>query len=133
MVIGVDVAKAELVVATRPTGTRWTVATDEAGVGALAARLTREAPELVVREATGGYELLAAAAGLPVAVVNPRQVRDFARATGQLAKTDGIDAEVLALFGERVRPAVRPLPNAEAQALEALLTRRRQLLEMLNS
>jgi transposase len=137
MLVGIDVAKAELVVATRPTGEVWAVANDEPGAQALAARLVGESPELIVLEATGGYELLAAAAlaaaQLPVVVVNPRQVRDFARATGQLAKTDRIDAAVLALFAERVRPAVRPLPNAEAQALEALLTRRRQLLEMLHA
>jgi len=137
MLVGIDVAKVELVVATRPAGERWTVANDEAGVRELAARLRGAAPELVVLEATGGYELLAvaalAAAGLPVVVVNPRQVRDFAKATGQLAKTDRIDADVLALFGERVRPPGRPLPNAEAQALDALLTRRRQLLEMLHA
>ena len=88
-------------------------------------------------EATGGYELLAvaalAAAALPVVVVNPRQVRDFARATGQLAKTDRIDADVLALFADRVRPAVRPIADAEAQELDALLTRRRQLLDMLGA
>jgi transposase len=137
MVVGIDVAKAELVVAVRPTGETWAVTNDEPGAAALAARLQREVPEFVVLEATGGYELLAvaalAAAGLPVAVVNPRQVRDFAKATGQLAKTDRIDAGVLALFAERVRPDVRPLPNAEAQALDALLTRRRQLLEMLQA
>ncbi len=93
--------------------------------------------ELIVLEATGGYELLAvaalAAAALPVVVVNPRQVRDFARATGQLAKTDRIDADLLALFAERVRPAVRPIAGAAAQELEALLARRRQLLEMLQA
>jgi transposase len=93
--------------------------------------------KLIVLEATGGYELLVvsalAAAQLPVVVVNPRQVRDFARATGQLAKTDAIDADVLALFAERVRPAVRPLPEADAQELDALLARRRQLLEMLQA
>lgn len=137
MFVGIDVAKAELVVATRPTGEPWAVPNDEAGVAALAARLRREPPALVVLEATGGYELLAAAAlaaaGLPVAVVNPRQVRDFAKATGELAKTDRLDAGVLALFAERVRPPARPLPNAESQALEALLTRRRQLLEMLHA
>jgi transposase len=137
MVVGVDVAKAELVVATRPSGEHWVVANDEPGARALAERLGAAAPELVVLEATGGYELLAVAAlaavDLPVVVVNPRQVRDFAKATGQLAKTDRIDAEILALFAERVRPAVRPLPNAEARALEALLTRRRQLLEMLQA
>jgi transposase len=137
MFVGIDVAKAELVVFARPSGEPWVVANDEAGVGESAARLRGPAPELIVLEATGGYELLAvaarAAADLPVVVVNPRQVRDFAKATGQLAKTDRIDAAVLALFAERVRPAVRPLPNAEARALEALLTRRRQLLEMLHA
>lgn len=137
MVVGVDVAKAELVVAVRPGGEHWVVANDEAGARALAARLRERAPTLVVLEATGGYEVVAvaalAAAGLPVVVVNPRQVRDFARATGQLAKTDRIDAAVLALFAERVQPPVRPLPNADARALDALLTRRRQLLEMLQA
>lgn len=137
MLIGIDVAKAELVIAARPSGERWTVANDERGVQALVARLTREPAALIVLEATGGYELLCvaglAAAALPVVVVNPRQVRDFARATGQLAKTDRIDADVLALFAERVRPAVRPLADAEAQELEALLARRRQLLDMLQA
>jgi transposase len=137
MLVGIDVAKAELVVATRPAGERWTVENDERGVRTLVERLRRDAVELVVLEATGGYELLCvaalAAASLPVVVVNPRQVRDFARATGQLAKTDRIDADILALFAERVRPAVRALPDAEAQDLDALLTRRRQLLEMLQA
>lgn len=137
MLVGIDVAKAELVVATRPAGERWTVENDERGVRTLVERLRRDAVELVVLEATGGYELLCvaalAAASLPVVVVNPRQVRDFARATGQLAKTDRIDAEILALFAERVRPAVRALPDAEAQELDALLARRRQLLEMLQA
>jgi len=137
MVIGIDVAKAELVVAARPGGERWTVANDERGVRTLVERLRATPPELIVLEATGGYELLCvgalAAAGLPVVVVNPRQVRDFAKATGQLAKTDRIDADILALFAERVRPAVRALPDAEAQELEALLARRRQLLEMLQA
>ncbi|HYD51089.1 MAG TPA: IS110 family transposase [Gemmatimonadaceae bacterium] len=137
MLVGIDVAKAELVVGTRPAAERWTVANDERGVRTLVERLTRDAPELIVLEATGGYELLAvgalAAAGLPVVVVNPRQVRDFARATGQLAKTDRIDADVLALFAERVRPDVRPLRGEDAQELDALLTRRRQLLDMLQA
>jgi transposase len=137
MLIGIDVAKAELVVAARPSGERWTVANDERGVRTLVDRLRTVPPELIVLEATGGYELLCvaalAAAALPVVVVNPRQVRDFAKATGQLAKTDTIDADVLALFAERVRPAVRALPDAEAQELEALLARRRQLLEMLQA
>jgi transposase len=115
----------------------WTVANDEAGMRSLVERLTALRPELIVLEATGGYELLGVAAlvaaGLPVVVVNPRQVRDFAKATGQLAKTDLLDADILALFAERVRPAIRPLPDAEAHELDALLTRRRQLLEMLQA
>ncbi len=137
MLIGIDVAKAELVVAARPTGERWTVANDERGVRTLVERFERDAPELIVLEATGGYELLCvaglAAVGLPIVVVNPRQVRDFAKATGQLAKTDRIDADILALFAERVHPAVRPLPDAAAQELDALLARRRQLIEMLQA
>jgi transposase len=137
MLVGIDVAKAELVVGTRPAAERWTVENDERGVRTLVERLTRDAPELIVLEATGGYELLAVAAlvaaGLPVVVVNPRQVRDFARATGQLAKTDRIDADVLALFAERVRPEVRPLRDDAAHELDALLARRRQLLDMLQS
>jgi len=137
MLIGVDVAKAELVIAARPSGERWTVANDERGMRTLVDRLRREPPELIVLEATGGYELLCVAAlvaaALPVVVVNPRQVRDFAKATGQLAKTDRIDADILALFAERVRPEVRVLPDADAQELDALLARRRQLLEMLQA
>lgn len=137
MLVGIDVAKAELVVAVRPSGERWTVANDERGVRALVERLRQESPTLIVLEATGGYELLCVAglvaAPLPVVVANPRQVRDFAKATGQLAKTDRIDAELLALFAERVRPSVRVLPDAEAQELDALLARRRQLLEMLQA
>lgn len=133
--VGIDVAKAELVVAERPGVAQWSVANDEPGVRALAARLRASRPALVVLEATGGYELGAvgalAEAGLPVVVVNPRQVRDFARATGQLAKTDALDAGVLALFAERVRPAVRPLPTEAQEELGAVLARRRQLLEML--
>jgi transposase len=137
MVVGIDVAKAELVIGVRPTGERWAVGNDERGVRTLVERLRREAPELIVLEATGGYELVCAAAlaaaALPVVVVNPRQVRDFAKATGQLAKTDRVDAGILALFAERVRPAMRALPDADAQELEALLARRRQLLEMLQA
>jgi transposase len=133
--VGIDVAKAELVVAERPGATHWTVANDEAGVRLLTQRLCTAAPTLIVLEATGGYELAVVgalgAAGLPVVLVNPRQVRDFARATGQLAKTDALDAHVLALFAERVRPPVRPLPSEAQVDLDAVLTRRRQLLEML--
>lgn len=133
--VGIDVAKAELVIAICPSGERWTVPNDPAGIQALIERMGEHAPTLVVLEATGGYErapvAALAAARLPVVVANPRQVRDFARATGQLAKTDRIDAAILALFAERVRPAPRVLPDDAAQALDALLTRRRQLLEML--
>lgn len=134
MYIGIDVAKGELVMAAGPTGPVTTVTNDEPGVTRLVGALRELAPTLIVLEATGGYEIpctaALAAAQLPVVVVNPRQVRDFAKATGQLAKTDRIDARVLARFGERVQPEQRPLPSEEQQALEALLARRRQLLEM---
>ena len=133
--VGLDVAKATLDIALRPSGEQWSVPNDEAGVAALLERLRPQSPALVVCEATGGFERAAiamlAAAGLPVVVANPRQIRDFARATGQLAKTDQIDAAILALFAERVRPVPRPLASEAAQLLDALLTRRRQLLEML--
>lgn len=135
MFVGVDVAKAELVVAVRPSGATWTVPNDAAGQRTLVAQLAAERPSRIVLEATGGYELSAVAAlvaaGLPVVVVNPRQVRDFARSTGQLAKTDQLDAAMLALFAERVQPPVRRLPDAATQALDALVARRRQLVEML--
>ena len=134
VVIGIDVAKAELVSVVRPSGETWTSANDEPGVRALVERLATLAPALIVLEATGGYEVVCvaalAAANLPVVVVNPRHVRDFAKATGQLAKTDRIDAGILALFAERVQPAVRVIPDPAARELEAVLTRRRQLLEM---
>lgn len=133
--VGVDVAKAELVMAMRPSGARWTVANDDGGIRTLLKHLRQHAAALVVLEATGGYERAVvaalAAARLPVVVANPRQVRDFARATGQLAKTDRIDADTLALFGERVRPAPRVLPDEAATAFDALLTRRRQILGMI--
>ena len=137
MFVGIDVAKAELVVSITPSAERFTVANDERGVRTLVERLRAISPTLVVLEATGGHELLGvaalAAAALPVVVVNPRQVRDFAKATGQLAKTDRIDADILARFADVVRPAVRQIPDAEARELDALLTRRRQLLEMLQA
>jgi len=135
VVVGVDVAKDRLDVAVRPSGEVWSEANDETGITTLVGRLRPLRPALIVCEATGGFERAAiaalAAAGLPVVVANPRQVRDFARATGQLAKTDRLDAGILALFAERVRPTARPLPDAAAQLLDAVLTRRRQLLEML--
>lgn len=135
--IGIDVSKAELVVAIRPSHDSWTVPNDEAGIATLVARIPERACVLVVLEATGGYEIAVvaalAAAGVPLVVANPRQIRDFARATGQLAKTDQIDAHTLALFAERVRPDPRPLPDEAARALDALLTRRRQVVEMLTA
>lgn len=135
--VGIDVAQAHLAVAVRPSGEQWRTATTEPAVADLVTRLQAVAPTLVVLEATGGLELpvvaALAAAGLPVAVVNPRQVRDFAKAIGQLAKTDTLDAQVLARFAEVVQPAPRPLPDAAAQALSALLARRRQVVEMLTA
>lgn len=131
---GIDVAKGWLDVASTDGGTVRRFANDPAGIAALVAALSAEAPQLIVLEATGGHETAVAAAlaaaGLAVAVVNPRQVRDFARATGQLAKSDALDARMLAQFAARIQPPVRPLPDATSQELAALLTRRRQLLEM---
>jgi len=133
--VGIDVAKAHLDVALRPVGTHERLTNDEEGIAPLVTRLLAARPTLIVLEATGGLEVpvtaALAAAGLAVAVVNPRQVRDFAKAVGQLAKTDALDAQVLARFAEVVRPTPRPLPDADAQALTALLTRRRQVMTML--
>lgn len=135
--VGVDVAKTRLDVALLPAAQQWSVANDEAGIASLVSRLQAISPSLIVLEATGGLEspLVAAlaTAELPVVVVNPRQVRDFARATGRLAKTDRLDALVLAQFGEAVKPTPRPLPDAQAQALAALLSRRRQVVGMLTA
>lgn len=134
---GIDVSKHRLDVALSSGGEPWSVPNDSAGIDELVGRLQVADPALTVLEATGGFETAAVAAlaqaGLPVVVANPRQVRDFARATGQLAKTDRIDAAILALFAERVRPEVRPLPDEEARILDALLTRRRQVLQMLTA
>jgi transposase len=133
--VGLDVAKAHLDLAVHPTGAIARFAHDETGLSAMTTYLRPLAPALVVLEATGGYEADVAAAlvlaGLPVAVVNPRQVRDFARALGHLAKTDVLDATVLAQFADRIRPEPRPLPDAAHRALTAVVTRRRQLVEML--
>lgn len=135
--VGIDVAKSWLDVAQRPEGQALRVRNEQAHLGELVARLTSLAPELIVLEATGGLELPVVAAlleaSLPVVVVNPRQVREFARATGRLAKTDALDAAVLARFAEVVKPEVRPLPDAAAQELQALVRRRRQLIEMLTA
>ncbi len=133
--VGVDVSQEQLDYAIRPAGTRGQVPNSESGVIELVKQLTAVQPALIVLEATGGLELAATAAlagaGWPVAVVNPRQARDFAKATGELAKTDRIDAATLAHFAEAIRPRVQALPDEQAQRLKALLTRRRQILEML--
>jgi transposase len=135
MYIGIDVSKDRLDVCRRPSGTAFAVARDGEGLAGLIERLQGARPELIVLEATGGFEQVVAAglagAGLPVVVVNPRQIRDFARSMGRLAKTDRIDAEVIALFAERVRPELRPLPDAAARELDELVTRRRQVIEMI--
>jgi transposase len=130
--MGIDVAKAQLDIAVRPSGERWTVPNDADGVATLVEQGQALHPTLMVLEATGGLERAATAAlataGLPVVVVNPRQARDFARATGQLAKTDALDARALAHFADVIRPTPRPLPDAQTQELRALLGRRQQLI-----
>jgi transposase len=132
--VGIDVAKAQWDIAVRPSGERWAVPNDAGGVGTLVEQLQALHPTLIVLEATGGLERAATAtlatAGLPVVVVNPRQARDFARATGQLAKTDALDARALAHCADVIRPPPRPLPDAQTQALRALLGRRQQLIVM---
>ena len=127
--VGIDVAKAQVDVAIRPADDRWRVSHDEAGIRQLVSRLKTLEPVMVLLEASGGLELplvaALAAEAVPVVVVNPRQVRDFAKATGKLAKTDSLDAAVLAHFAEVVRPPVRPLRDAETQALNSLHAARR--------
>ena len=133
--VGIDVSKARLDVAVRPAGKSWGMPNDETGIAGLVPQLVDLGPALVLLEATGGLEvpLVAAltAAALPVVVVNPRQVRDFAKATGTLAKTDALDAGVLAHFADVVRPDVRPLKDAETQVLNSLTARRHQVMTML--
>ena len=135
--VGIDVSKSELVIATHPSAEQSTCGTTPDAIDHLIDRLVTLQPRVIVVEATGGYEravvAAAAAAGLPIAVVNPRQVRAFAHALGRTAKTDAIDAHVLALFGARVQPLVRAIPDAETRALAALVARRRQLIEMLGA
>ena len=132
--VGIDVAQAQLDIAIRPSGERWAVPNDPSGVTALVDQLQALQPTLIVLEATGGLERLVTSAlatsGLPVVVANPRQVRDFARATGQLAKTDALDARALAHFADVIRPTPRPLPDAQTQELRAFLGRRQQLIVM---
>jgi transposase len=135
MFVGIDVAKDRLDVHLRPSGEAFAVARDGEGVAGLAERLRAAGPQLIVLEATGGFEQVVAAqlagANLPLVVVNPRQIRDFARATGRLAKTDRVDAAVIAHFAEAVRPPVRPLPDEQARLLGELVNRRRQVIEMM--
>ena len=133
--VGIDVSKEQVDVAVRPTGKNWNVSYDGSGVDDLVAQLKDLKPAGVIAESTGGLELplvaALAASSLPVAVVNPRQVRDFAKSTGQLAKTDRLDAQVLAHFGEAVRPPRRPLRDDDTQALGAVLARRKQVVGIL--
>ena len=135
--VGIDIAKAQVDVAVRPTSQRWAIPYDESGIRKLVSQLNALEPTVVLLEASGGLELplvaALAAEALPVVVVNPRQVRDFARATGTLAKTDALDATVLAHFADAVRPVVRPLRDAETQVLNSLTVRRHQVMTMLVS
>lgn len=135
--IGIDVSKEKLDVAVRPTGEFMSFSNNEDGISCLVDFVKSFSPNLVVLEATGGLETAAvgvlADKGLPVVVVNPRQVRDFAKATGTLAKTDEIDAHLIARFGEAVRPELRLLKDQDAQKLTSLITRRRQIVEMITA
>lgn len=132
--VGIDVSKATLDVCIKPDGQTLHVGYDEAGVSQIAGRLKEASPALIVIEATGGLETRVvtelAGLGLPVAVINPRQARDFAKATGQLAKTDQVDAAVLAAFAKAIRPQVRPLKDEDSRALADMVSRRRQLIDI---
>lgn len=132
---GVDVSKGTLDIAFRPDGKSMTVDNSDEGIKKLCKLFKKASPELIVLEATGGLEVLAASTlvskGFSVAVVNPRQVRDFAKATGRLAKTDALDAEVIAHFAEVIKPEVRPLKDEDEQDLAELITRRTQVIQML--
>jgi transposase len=135
--VGIDVSKSQLDVHVRPAGLAFSLPRTPDGIAELVARLLFLVPKLVVLEATGGFEITVAAAiagaGLPLAVVNPRQIRDFARACGQLAKTDTLDAKAIALFAERMQPEARLIPDAQARALADLVARRRQVVEMITA
>lgn len=135
MFVGIDVSKERLDVGVRPSGERFATSRDETGLADLVSRLQAIKPALVVLEATGGYERIVLAAlvnaGFPAVAVNPQQVRNFARALGQRAKSDPIDADVMAHFADAVRPAVRPLADEAARTLSELVARRRQLVEMI--
>ena len=135
--VGIDVSKDRLDVAVCPSGEAFVVERDAAGLERLATRLRQIAPQIVALEATGGFETVAAAAlaaaGLPIVVVNPAQIRSFARALGQRAKTDPIDAAVIARFAEATRPETRPLPDKATRLLADLVARRRQIIEMIGA
>lgn len=131
---GIDVSKSTLDVCVEPTEMTLHVSYDEAGIGQIVSRLKEAAPTLIVMEATGGLEVRIATElagkGLPVAVINPRQARDFAKATGRLAKTDQVDAQMLAAFAKAIRPQARPLKDEDTSALSDMVSRRRQLIDM---
>lgn len=134
--VGIDVSKLQLDVCTVCSEERsWTIPNEPAAIARFVVEMQEEHPVLIVLEATGGFEMLVSSAlavvGLPVVVVNPRQVRDFARASGLLAKTDKLDARVLAQFGRAMSPTPRPIPDECAQQLQALMARRRQILDMI--
>jgi transposase len=135
--VGIDVSKDRLDIAVLPGGDPWSAANTAEGICQVLKAMEEMAPELIVLEATGGLEMPLVAAlaevGLPVAVVNPRQVRDFAKSLGRLAKTDRIDAQVLALFAERVRPELRQLKDEQTQLLSSMMARRRQIVDMLTA
>jgi transposase len=134
VVAGIDVSKETLDLCILPSGTAHRFANDESGCSELAKALALVAPSRVIFESTGGLEMLAvgvlSAVSLPVVIVNPRQIRDFAKACGLLAKTDRLDAKVIALFGQKIEPEIRPLKDEATQELSALMARRRQLVDM---
>ncbi len=133
--VGIDISKKHLDIGVRPIGQKWRVSNKDTDISALAERLKTLSPTLIIVEATGGLEMPLAntlsAEALPLVVVNPRQVRDFAKATGRLAKTDSIDADVLAHFAEAVKPTPTQLPDEESQKLKAQIKRRRQIVDMI--
>ena len=135
--VGIDVAKAHVDVHIHPTNEAFRVPRDATGLDHLVDRLRQFPPNLVVLEATGGFEQVVTAtlagAGLPVVIINPRQIRDFARATGRLAKNDRLDAEIIARFAAAIRPQVRALPDEATQGFAELAARRRQLVEMISA
>jgi len=135
--VGIDISKATLDVAVLPTGEHFVVSNDEAGIEELLGKLAEVSDALVILEASGGFERPVAAAlaasGVALFVVNPRQARDFAKATGQLAKTDRLDAFVLAHFAQAIRPAPRAIPDAEAREFQEILARRRQIIQMMTA